>query len=136
MIIQKNNVFNSINEFHNPSMTDEELLEMSNFWGDGLGLDENIVLWIGSSLSSKHGNRIKVSNIPSKDMGTSRDCFSITVPDLNIIGDINTKHITTKKLKTIFGFIKLNEQTIIDFCEEKIDGIEFGKRLKKYNEEK
>ena len=135
MIIQKYNIFNNINEFHNPVMTDEELLEMSNYWGNGLGLDETIVLWMGSALSSKHGNRIKVSNIPGKSMGTSKDCFTITVPNLDVIGDVNTKHITTKKLKTIFKFIKLNEEAIIEFCQEQIDTTEFNKKLKKYNEE-
>jgi len=123
-----------MNEFYNPEMTAEELLEMSNYWGGSLGLDDTIVLWIGSSRGEPHGNRIKVSNIPGKSMGSSKNCFTITIPDLKIVGNVNTSHITSKKLKSIFGFIKLNEELLIDFCQENIDAIEFAKRLKKYYE--
>lgn len=121
-----------INELYNSSLTEEELFEMSNYWGDTLGLDENIVLWIGSAMLSKHGNRIKVSNIPGKSMGSHMDCFTITIPDLKIIGNVNKKHITNKKLNSIFNFIKLNEELIIEICEQRIDTGEFLKRLKKY----
>jgi hypothetical protein len=112
-------------------MTEQELFEMANFWGSDLGLDDNIVLWIGSCLSSKYGNRIKVSNITGKVPGSSRDTFNITIPKLEVIGQVNTKHITTKKLNKIFDFIKLNMELIIAFCQEEIDTIEFVQKVKK-----
>ena len=119
------------NLYTDQQMTEQELLEMSIFWGSDLGLDDDIVIWIGSVLSSKLGNRIKVSNIAGKGQGRSRDTFSITIPDLEIKGKVNTKHITAKKLSKIFDFIKLNMDLIIAFCQEEIDTIEFVQKVKK-----
>ena len=137
----KNTIYTKISEFvdntkYDQSLTDDELFEMSNYWGSDLGLDENIVIWIGSVLSSQHqyGNRIKVSNIPGKGPGSSKDCFTITIPKLEVIGYVNKKHITSKKLNTIFGFIKLNMDLIIAYCQEEISGMEFSKNVEKYRE--
>jgi hypothetical protein len=129
-MIQRFEEYNKLCEFNNQEMTEQELLEMSNYKGEHFGIEGNVVLWIGSVLSSQHiyGNRIKVSNVPSK--GTN-DLFTITIPKLEIIGNVNTKHITTKKLNKIFDFIKLNMELIIQFCQEEIDGVEFVQRIKK-----
>jgi len=119
-----------INEFFsNQSLDDDELLEMANLWGKHTGLDD-VVIWIGSTIHSKHGKRIKVSNINSK-IGSSLDCFTITIPDLKIIGEVNTKHITKQKLDKIFNFINLNIDALSDVCDEKIDTVEFISRMKK-----
>jgi len=119
-----------INEFFsNQSLDDDELLEMANLWCKHTGLDD-VVIWIGSTIHSKHGKRIKVSNINSK-IGSSLDCFTITIPDLKIIGEVNTKHITKQKLDKIFNFINLNIDALSDVCDEKIDTVEFISRMKK-----
>ena len=130
--IKKYNDYLNINEYLNPPMTEQELLEMSNYWQDDTGLDNTIVLYMGSTVNTPHVPRIKVSNIPGKSMGNSRDSFTITVPKLIIIGNINKKHINNKKLKTIFEFIMINEQAIIDISNEIISTGEFVKSLKKY----
>lgn len=129
----KKNIHVKINEFLDKSeyqsLDDEELLEMANLWGKHTGLDD-VVIWIGSAVRSKHGKRIKVSNINSK-IGSSLDCFTITIPDFKIIGEVNTKHITKQKLDKIFDFINLNIDAISDVCDEKIDIVEFILRMKK-----
>ena len=129
----KKNIHVKINEFLDKSeyqsLDDDELLEMANLWGKHTGLDD-IVIWIGSSARSKHGKRIKVSNINSK-IGSSLDCFTITIPELKIIGDVNIKHVTKQKLDKIFDFINLNIDAISDVCDEKIDTVEFILRMKK-----
>jgi hypothetical protein len=121
---------NEFKEHTDQHLTEQELLEMSNYRGENFGIEGNVVLWIGSVLSSQHpdGNRIKVSNLPNK--GT-RDTFTITIPKLEVIGKVNTKHITTKKLNNIFEFIKLNMDLIIAFCQEDIDGYDFAQNVKK-----
>lgn len=130
----KKNIHIKINEFlddskYSQKIDEEELLEMANLWGKHTGLDD-VVIWIGSTIKANHGKRIKVSNINSK-IGSSLDCFTITIPELNIIGNINTKHITNKKLEKIFKFINLNIDAISDVCDEKIDTVEFISRMKK-----
>ena len=134
MSIKKFEEYNKLNEFQNQQMTDQELFEMSNFWGSDLGLDENIVIWIGSVLSTQHngGNRIKVSNIPGKGPGKGRSTFSILIPSLETDGKVNTKHITTKKLNKIREFIKLNMDLIIAYCQEEISSKQFSDRYIKY----
>ncbi|MCK9416619.1 hypothetical protein M0Q97_08190 [Candidatus Dojkabacteria bacterium] len=130
----KKNIFIKLNEFltDDQSIKDDELLEMSNLWGKYTGLGD-VVIWVGSTIKSQHGKRIKISNINSKT-GSSLDCFTITIPDLNIIGRVNKKHITKAKLEKIFKFIELNMEIISDICEEKIDSVEFITRMKKVDE--
>jgi len=111
------------------SMTDDELFEMANLWGESTGLD-NVVIWVGSTERTKHGPRIKVSNFPD-NMNNGDDVFSITIPDLEIKGDVNKKHITRKKLEKIFKFIEMNKDIIIDISENKIDTVSFIQRMKK-----
>ena len=71
------------------------------------------------------------SAISIQKTGSSLDCFTITIPDLNIIGSVNKKHITKAKLEKIFKFIELNMDIISEICEEKIDSVEFITRMKK-----
>jgi len=130
----KNNIFVKLNEFlnkinYNQSLNDDELFEMANLHGKHTGLDD-VVIWVGSSLKSKHGKRIKVSNTNSK-IGSSLDCFTITIPELEIIGKVNTKHITQYKMGKIKEFIILNMNIICDICDEKIDTVDFINQMKK-----
>ncbi|MCK9417035.1 hypothetical protein M0Q97_10285 [Candidatus Dojkabacteria bacterium] len=110
------NIF-KLNEFYNYStISEDELLEMSNITDEDSGI-KNVVLWIEPS-PTYHGKRIKVSNIPNS-FETS-DCFTITIPDFKIIGNINKKFITNKKIKQIMKFIELNIDSIIDYSDKKI----------------
>jgi hypothetical protein len=133
MILTTYDNFTKINEFHyNQSLTDDELFEMANLKGDKTGLDD-VVIWIGSTVRTGHGYRIKVSNLPFKT-GSSLDCFTITIPEFDIVGKRNKKHVTNDKLNRIIKFIELNMEVIIDICEEKIDTVEFIERMKKLEE--
>ena len=130
----KKSIYTKLNEFLNKisidqSLTEDELFEMSNLYGNNTGLDD-IAIWVGSSLKSKHGKRIKVSNLKTK-IGSSMDCFTITTPELKVIGRVNKKHITKDKMNKIFEFINLNMQIILDICDEKIDVVEFIQNMKK-----
>jgi predicted restriction endonuclease len=71
-----------IKEFVEYDDIDNELLEMANFTEKTTGIDD-VVIWLGP------GNRIKVSNKPNSF--DTYDTFTITIPDLEIIGDVNTK---------------------------------------------
>ena len=118
-----------MSKYLNPPMTESELFEMSNYWGENLGLDKSLVLWIGSSSSAQC--IIKVSNLPKEEKKHSIDCFAIKILDLEIIGEVNKKHITIKKLKSIFEFIKINRNLLMNMCQEKIDTIAFVKNFVK-----
>lgn len=103
-------------EFVHNDLSEEELLEMANVTDDSTGIDD-VVLWIGPNPSS-HGKRIKVSNFPKKI--SSSDLFTITIPDMNIIGEVNSKFITKSKLDDIKKFITINLTLIEDYSDYKI----------------
>jgi len=63
----------------------------------------------------------------------SEDSFIITIPNLEIIGNVNKEHITTKKLKSIFEFIKINEDLLLKLCKGVIYIVDFTKRFVKCN---
>jgi hypothetical protein len=127
----KNLIFTKINEFldksdYNKCLTDDEMLEMIKLSGESSGLD-GVTIWIGSTLKSKYGKYIKVSN--STD--SSSDCFIITIPNFDIVGKIEKKYVTIHRFNKIIDFINLNKDAISDICDEKIDAVEFLSRMKK-----
>lgn len=97
--------------------SDEDmLLEMANITQKTTGI-KDVVIWIGPN-PPQHGKRIKVCNKPNNfDV---YDSFTITIPDLKIIGDINRKFITTDVLEKINKFITINLQVISDYSDRKI----------------
>ena len=100
-----------LNEYNNyTSLSEDELLEMANITDTKTGI-KNHVLWIGPN----HGYRIKVSNLPNSFK--PNNCFTITIPDYNVIGDINTKLITTEVFNDIIKFIELNIDLICKYSE-------------------
>ena len=113
-------------EFVDNGLSEDELLEMANVTDESTGIND-VVLWIGPNPTS-HGKRIKVSNIPNKI--SSSDLFTITIPDMNIIGDVNSKFITKSKLDDIKKFITINLQLIEDYSEYKITTKRFLDNLK------
>lgn len=102
----------------------EDTIYFSNFWCETTGLDT--IIWIGTRLNPY----IKISNTSDKTL-SFEDSFIITVPDFKIIGKVNSKYITKKKIDKIYKFIKLNETIIIQHCNDEIDdGIFISKMIK------
>lgn len=106
---------------------DNELLEMANFTKKTTGI-EDVVIWIGPN-PPNHGKRIKVSNkINNFD---PQETFTITIPDLKIIGEVNTKLISNQILEKIFDFINKNIEVISEYSDRKISTEELIDRIKK-----
>ncbi len=106
---------------------DNELLEMANFTKKTTGIDD-VVIWIGPN-PPNHGRRIKVSNKPNSF--DPYDTFTITIPDFNIIGEVNTKFIKEATLDNIYKFIEKNIQVIIEYSDRKISTEDLIERIKK-----
>ena len=104
--------FEFINNSNN--LSEDELFEMANVTEETTGI-KDVVIWIGPNPKS-HGKRVKVSNIPGKI--SSSDCFTITLPNFEIIGNINKKFIDSIKLKEVKEFI--SNKLIEDYSDYKI----------------
>ena len=105
----------------------DELFEMANFTKKTTGI-EDVVIWIGPN-PPQHGRRIKVSNKPNSfDI---YDTFTISIPDLEIIGDVDTKFIKKDKLNQIFEFINNNIDVISEYSDRKISTEELIEKIKK-----
>jgi len=116
------NKYNKINEFNKYiTFTDDELLELANATEKKTGI-KNVVIWMGPP-PPKHSHRIKVSNIPNSF--EIDNCFTITIPDFKIIGEVDNSFINKKKLDKIFEFIKLNMDNIILYSERKTETSDF-----------
>lgn len=105
----------------------EELLEMANFTKKTTGISD-VVIWIGPNPPG-HGKRIKVSNKPNSF--DFYDTFTITIPELEIIGEVDSKFINSDTLNRIYEFIKLNMQVISEYSDRKISTEELIDRIKK-----
>lgn len=99
-------------EFIDNSFSEDELFEMVNVTEETTGI-EGIVLWIGPNPKS-HGKRVKVSNI------SASDCFTITLPKFEIIGNINNKLIDTIKMDKIKEFLSINMDIIEKYSDYEI----------------
>lgn len=94
---------------------EKTLLEMANVGDKYTGI-QNVVIWIGMD-PKLHYLRVKVSNIPNK---WSSDNFTITIPELDVVGKINKSFISRQILDDIKSWIKLNIETIIAYEQGKI----------------
>lgn len=83
------------------------LLEMANIGVKHTGIS-NVVIWVGMD-PQQHYLRVKVSNVPDK---WASDNFTITVPELVVVGKVNKVFITERILADIKNWIKLNMNTI------------------------
>lgn len=108
-------------------LTEDELFEMTNISQKTTGISD-VIIWVGPH-PKQHGMRIKVSNIPNSF--DPSDCFVITIPDFQIIGNINTKLITSEKLQQIKEFITLNIDVISDYSNSKIGTEDLLEKIKK-----
>jgi hypothetical protein len=98
------------------NLSEDELFEMANVTEETTGI-KDVVIWIGPNPKS-HGKRVKISNIPGKI--SSNDCFTLTIPKFEIIGDVNTKFIDSIKMEKIKKFILNNQSIIEDYSDYKI----------------
>jgi len=106
---------------------EQELLEMANVTDKTTGI-QDIILWIGPN-PGQHWKRIKVCNL--KNTFDMSDCFTLTIPNFKIIGEVNTKLITTEILEKIKEFVNINYQVICDYSDYKISTKDFLENLKK-----
>lgn len=117
-----------VNEYKTyTEIDDEELIEMSNLSSKVTGL-KDIIIWVGPN-PNYHGKRIKVSNIPNKI--SKSDCFTITIPELEIIGNVNSVFIDNRKLQKIKEFVKLNMEIISKYSDGEMTTDEMINSLKK-----
>jgi len=107
-------------------LTEQELLEMANVTDETTGI-KNVVIWIGPP-PTMHGHRIKISNIPNKFDGS--DCFVMTIPEFDIIGNVNKSFIKTETIEKIKEFVLLNMDLIIDYSNYKTSTKELLDNLK------
>jgi translation initiation factor 2 beta subunit (eIF-2beta)/eIF-5 len=128
--ILKYDELNLINEEFKNSLSKEELFEyMSNINDEITGID-NVVIWVGTK-PPQHGHRVKVSNVPDK-MDKDNN-FTITIPELKVIGNVNKRLINKTTLEQIFYFIKINQKIIIAYSNEELDTNKFKNLLKSVN---
>lgn len=108
-----------LNEISNKEMFEDALeptlLEMASVGEKYTGI-ENVVIWIGMD-PKLHYLRVKVSNIPNK---WSADNFTITIPELDVVGKINKSLISRQVLENIKSWIKLNIESIIAYEQGEI----------------
>jgi hypothetical protein len=123
------NEYNNLSKYCNV-ITDDELLEMCNISPKTTGI-ENVYIWCGPNPHS-HDKRIKISNVPDK--WSKSDCFTITIPDLRIIGEVNKSLIDNHELNKIKRFILENIDIINQYSEEKISTDEFISKIKSLRE--
>ena len=98
------------------------ILERVNFNSNKTGIT-NIVIWI-SKTDERHGPRIKVSNVYNKMV--KDDCFTITLPDKKIKGE---SKLSKNDMKSIFTFIDLNLNILIEFNYMKISLLLFTNNI-------
>ena len=95
---------------------DDVLHEMANLGKDDHGID-NVVIWVGKSIK-QHGVRVKVSNL--KNRWSNDDNFVIQLPTLDYDPSQVAKWINKDVMLKILSWIKLNQQVLYDFENDKI----------------
>jgi len=91
---------------------------------------EDVTFWLGTNRRYKY-RIVKISNIKNDCSG--KNCFIITLPELNIIGEIDKTYITNEKLKQIKEFLIKNMNVLINYDDETDDTGDFFHMLKYYD---
>lgn len=99
------------------------VFEMSSINDKITGIND-IFIWVGEK-NTRHGHRIKVSNIKGSYKNT--DSFSIRIHDLKIDGVCK---LDKKSINKINKFILINRTAIEDFSNSKITFYDFIKNIK------
>jgi hypothetical protein len=110
---------------NNLTTNNDSLLEMANLNTNITGI-QNIIIWVGANPPSQ-GKRIKVSNIANN--WSQSDCFTITIPDLKIMGNVNKSLITSKIMKQIYKFIDLNIDIICLYEDKTLSTTDFFEKI-------
>lgn len=110
----------------NQSLSEQELLHMSNLTADETGI-KDVVIWVGYD-----SQWIKVSNVPNSLDG--KDCFTITIPDYKVIGTVNTQFITPDTIKDIISFAELNMKIISQYADYEISTAVLISHIRKLSE--
>lgn len=87
---------------------------------------ENVIIYVGPHPNGSY--RLRVSNIPNKH--AREDCFTITIPDLAIVGTVNKSFITDEIMGKIKEFVLLNIDAIKTYSDWDITTNKFLDLLK------
>jgi len=107
-------------------LDEEDLFEMANVREKQSGIPFVIFISSKDAAMSKHGPRVKVSNL--KDRWDPTSNFVVTIPELRVIGDAK---LTTDQLEDLKDWIKLNRDLIIKYWNKVIDDQEFLNSIKR-----
>jgi len=105
---------------------EDQLFEMANIHDHTHGIDD-VVIWVGLA-NKRHGLRVKVSN--AKNKFDVNNHFVIQMPSLDYDPTRVAKWITSKHMKAILSWIKLNQQLLVDYENGTIDDtLEFIQKI-------
>jgi hypothetical protein len=104
--------------------TSDELFEMANLYPRTTGLP--MTVWVGPRGNARHDVRIKVNQVHGDHM---------TIENTATIGIRPSPHVIAGQLspndqRAVFGWIALNEATIVAYWDGAIDTAELIQRLK------
>jgi len=95
----------------------DQLFEMANIHSNIHGID-NVVIWVGRA-NTRHGLRIKVSNIKNKFDDSNN--FVIQMPSLDYDPSQVASWIDSKTLAKIKEWIKINQPLLYAYENGEID---------------
>jgi hypothetical protein len=96
----------------------DQIDEMARVGPQNHGISD-VVIFVGET-NKRHGLRVKVSKHKNKWITGQEHNFIIQMPSLDYDSKDVPKWINGKIMKQILGWIKLNQQSLIDFEEGKI----------------
>ena len=97
-------------------ITDNEVMTLTDIIPKQTGI-KDVVLWVGDNPHTK-ARRVKVSNMPNSL--SRQDCFTLTMPEFEILGTPNRELINDDVMKDIIKFVQQNLQAIYDYSDFKI----------------
>ena len=92
-------------------------LAMANLPAKRTNLPGSINVFISSGTGSKHGPRIKVSNVRGKVSST--DTFSVSISDEPSVISGKPKGFSSQEFTAIFLWVRLNKDVLLDYWTEK-----------------
>ena len=96
-------------------MKSVNLWEMANLTQNDTGLAA--IIWVSTKSGVKHGPRIKVKRDYATNFDVG-DTFTITISDSPEV--IGTHNLTSKDIKQIIKFIKLNKDILLQYWNTEI----------------
>jgi hypothetical protein len=106
--------FKEFHKYKHTEFSETELLEMAKLTPVDTGIS-SVHMWIGPN-PGYHWKRVKICNIPNKF--SEDNTFTLTIPDFEIIGNVNSKLITSKVLNKIQSWITMNMKNILAYSEK------------------